>query len=106
MNLCHQTAHIEQWHCSGSYHGGSDAHMFPGFHTPALRKLFFPKPQLFFSHASAEVRGENTQGRKFASTKDQTRNHPVTSPTCSSLSLQGGAQWPTCYQTVLGFNKH
>ena len=39
----------------------SDAHVFPGFLTPVLTQLFFPKP--LFSHASAEVRGENTLKR-------------------------------------------
>ena len=27
-----------------SYHGGGDAHVFPGFFTPVLTQLFFPKP--------------------------------------------------------------
>ena len=40
-----------------------DAHVFPGFLTPVLTQLFFPKPQTF-SHASAEVRGENTPESK------------------------------------------
>ena len=38
----------------------SDAHVFPCFLTPVLTQLFFPKPRLLFSHASAEVWGENT----------------------------------------------
>ena len=33
--------------------------VFPGFVTPVLTQFFFPKPLLLFSHASAEVRGEN-----------------------------------------------
>ena len=55
-----------------------DAYVFPGFLTPVLTQLFFPKPpttfltcfcrgERRFSHASAEVRGENTPERKVAS---------------------------------------
>ena len=62
-----------------------DAHVFPGCLTSALT-LFFPKPQLLFSHASAEVRGENTSGRKFALNGDQTHNHQVMSPTRPPMS--------------------
>ena len=77
-----------------------DAHVFPGFLTPVLTQLFFPKPPttfltyfngLLFSHASAEVRGENKPERKFASTGDQTHNHQVMSPTRSPLGHLGGA---------------
>ena len=46
--------------------------------------------KLLFSHASAEVRGENTPGRKFASSGYRTHNHQVMSPTYSSLSHSGG----------------
>ena len=60
-----------------------DAYVFPGFLTPLPTQLFFPKPQLLFSHASAEVRGENTPERKVASTGDQTYNHQVMSLTHS-----------------------
>ena len=34
-----------------------DAYVFPGFLTPVLAQLFFPKPPTTFSHVSAEVRG-------------------------------------------------
>ena len=51
----------------------------------------FQNHRLLFSHASAEVRGENTRERKYASTWDQTRNHQVKSPTRSPLSHPGGA---------------
>ena len=44
-----------------------------------------------FSHASAEVRGENTPERKFAPTGYRTHNHQVMSPTRSPLSHPGGA---------------
>ena len=36
-----------------------DAYVFPGFLTPVLTQLSFRSQQLLFSHASAEVRGEN-----------------------------------------------
>ena len=41
-----------------------DAHAFPSFLTPILTQLFFKSHRLVFSHASAEVRGENTPGRE------------------------------------------
>ena len=68
-----------------------DAHVFPGFLTPVLTQLSFQSHRLLFSHASAEVRGENTPERKVASTGDRTHNHQVTSPTCSPLSHLGRA---------------
>ena len=52
-----------------------DAHVFTGFLTPVLTQLSFQSHQLLFSHTSAEVRGENTPERKFASTGSQTPNH-------------------------------
>ena len=63
-----------------------DAHVFPGFVTPVLTQLSFQSHRLLFPHASAEVRGENTQERKFASTGDRTHNHQVMSPIRSPLS--------------------
>ena len=48
-----------------------DAYVFPGFLTPVLTLLFFQSHRLLFSHASAEVRGENTPERKVASTWDR-----------------------------------
>ena len=65
-----------------------DAYVFPGFLTPVLTLLFFQSHRLLFSHASAEVRGENTPERKVASTWDRTHNHQVMSPT---LSHPGGS---------------
>ena len=41
-----------------------DAYVFPGFLTPVLTQIFFQKPRLLFSHASAEPRGENTPEKK------------------------------------------
>ena len=69
----------------------SDTNVFPGFLSPVLTQLFFPKPRLLFSHASAEVRGKNMPERKFASTGDRTHNHQIMSPTRSPLSHPGGA---------------
>ena len=45
-----------------------DVHVFPGFITPVLTQHSFQSHRLLFSHASAEVRGQNMQERKFAST--------------------------------------
>ena len=67
-----------------------DAYVFPGFLTPVLTLLFFQSHRLLFSHASAEVRGENMPERKVASTWDRTHNHQVMSPTRSPLSHPGG----------------
>ena len=43
-----------------------DAHVFAGFLTPVLTQISFHSHQILFSHASSEVRGENTPERKFA----------------------------------------
>ena len=56
-----------------------DAYVFPGFLTPVLKQLSFQSHRLLFSHASAEVRGENMLERKVASTGSQTHNHQVMS---------------------------
>ena len=63
-----------------------DTHVFPGFLTPVLTQLSFQNHRLLFSHASAEVRGENTPERNFASTESRTQP-PFLSPTWSRLSL-------------------
>ena len=63
-----------------------DAYVFPGFLTPVLTQLFFPKPPTTF------LRGENTLERKVASTGDRTHNHQVMSLTRSPLSHPGGAK--------------
>ena len=70
-----------------------DAHVFPGFLTPVLTQLSFQRHQLLFSHASAEVRRENTPETKFALTGDRTHNHQVMSPTRSPLSHPVGASF-------------
>ena len=70
----------------------ADAYMFPGFLTPVLIQISFQSHQLLFSHASAELRGENTPERNFASTESRTQNHQVMSLTHSLLSHLGRAQ--------------
>ena len=52
----------------------SDAHVFPRYLTPVLRQLSFQSFRLLFSHASAEVRGQNTAERNFFSTGSQITN--------------------------------
>ena len=51
----------------------------------------FQSHRLLFSHASAEVRGEDLPERKVASTGDRTHNHQVMNPTPSPLSHPGWA---------------
>ena len=58
-----------------------DAHVFPGFLTPVLTPISFQSHRLLFSHASAEVRGENMPERNFPSTGSRTHIHQVMSPT-------------------------
>ena len=53
--------------------------------------FYFQSYRLLFSHASAEVRGENTPERKVTLTGDRTHNHQVMSSTRSLLSHPGGA---------------
>ena len=68
-----------------------DAHVSPGFLIPVLTQFFFSQShQLLFSQTLAEVRGENTPERKFASSGYRTQNHKVMSPTRSPLSHPGG----------------
>ena len=63
---------------------------FLAFFTPVLTQLTFKSHRLLFSHALAEVRGEDRPERKFASTGSQTHNHLVKSPTRTPLSHPGG----------------
>ena len=49
--------------------------IFPGFCIPALTQITFQSYRLLFSHASAEVGGENTPERNVAATGSRTRNH-------------------------------
>ena len=57
----------------------SDAHVFPGFLTPVLTRLSFKSHQLLFSHASAEVRGENTPFQRIENIVGKEENMLVTS---------------------------
>ena len=66
-----------------------DTHVFPSFLTSELTQISLQSHRLLFSHASAEMRGENTSERNFASTGSRTHNHKVMSPTRSPLSHQG-----------------
>ena len=67
-----------------------DAHVFPGFLTPVLTQISLQSHRQLFSHASAEVRGENMPVRNFTSTRSRTHNHQVMSLTTSPLSHPGG----------------
>ena len=67
-----------------------DAHVIPGFLTPVLTQLSFQSHRLLISYAAAEVRGEKTPERKFASTRPRTHNHQVMSPTRSLLDNRPG----------------
>ena len=60
-----------------------DTYVFPGFLSPVLTQLSFKNHQLLFSHASAEVRGENMRERKSASTGYRIHNHQIMSSTHS-----------------------
>ena len=70
---------------------------FPEIFSPVIRTMLFPvltrisfqSHSLLFSHVSAELRGENTPERNFASTGSRTHNHQVMSPTRSPLSHTG-----------------
>ena len=64
-------------------------HVFPSFLTPVLTLVSFQSHRLLFSHASAEVRSENTPERKIALTGDRTHNHQVMSKTRSPMKHPG-----------------
>ena len=66
---------------------------FLAFSHQSLLIFSFQGHRLLFSHAPAEVRGENTPKRKFSSTGDRTHNHQVihVSLTRSPLSHPAGA---------------
>ena len=66
-----------------------DAHVFHGFPTPVLTQLSFKSHRLLFSHASTEVRGENTPERKSDLMGYRTHNYQVMSPTHLQLSHPG-----------------
>ena len=56
------------------------------------KHISFQSHQLLFSHASAEVRGENTPERNFVSTGSKTHNHQVTEPPGWGLFSKGKLQ--------------
>ena len=68
-----------------------DAHVFPGFLTPVLTQIFFPKPPTTF--LTCFCRGERRKyvGKKDRLNRGQNNNHKVMSPTRSSLSHPGWA---------------
>ena len=68
-----------------------DVHVFRDFLTPVPTQLSFQSHRLLFSHASGEVRAENTPERKFVLNGYRTHNHQVMSPTRSPISHLGGA---------------
>ena len=81
----------------------SVTHMcFLAFSHQYLHNFSFQSHRLLFSHASAEVRGENRPERRVASTGDRTHNHQVMSQTRSPLSHPGGAL--THYDTLTTFD--
>ena len=65
---------------------------FPGFPTPELTQLSSQSHQLLFSHASAEVRGEDTPERELATNGYQTHNHQVMSLAHSQLFYTGKSE--------------
>ena len=69
-----------------------EAHVLPGFLKPVLTQLSFQSHRLLFSHASAELRGENAPERKFASTGYRTHNIQVMSLRHSPLSHPDGSE--------------
>ena len=70
----------------------SVTHVFPGFLTPGVTQLFFPKPPTTF--LTCFYRGERQNKRKEkSSTGNQTKNLQVMSPTRSPLSHPGRANF-------------
>ena len=68
-----------------------DAYVFPGFLTPVLTQLFFPKPPTTFPTGFCRGERRKYAGKKVASAGDRTHSHQVMSPTRSPLSHPGGA---------------
>ena len=69
----------------------SCSYVFPGFLTPVLTHLSYPKAPTTFPTYFCIGRGENKPERKVVPTGDLTRNHQDMSPTRSPLSHPGGA---------------
>ena len=85
-----------------------DAHVFPGFLRPVLIQLSLQSHRLLFSHASAEVRGENTPERKFALTGNRTRIHQVMSDMLTTEPPRRGVvNWNEVFLRFrLGLGRH
>ena len=68
-----------------------DADVFPGFLTPVLAQLFFPKPPTTF--LTCFCRGEKRKyaGKKSHLNKGSNSQQPGHEPTRSPLSHRGGA---------------
>ena len=60
--------------------------MFPGFLTPVLTQLFFPKPPTTFLTCFCRDDRRKYAGKKSRLNRDRTHNHQVMSPTRSPLS--------------------
>ena len=82
---------------------GDAKYAFPCFLTPVLTQLFFPKPRLLFSHASAEMRGKISPESNVASTGDHTQNHQVMSLTLSTEPTARGLTPHDPFSTLLRF---
>ena len=67
-----------------------DARLFPGFLTPVLTQLFFPKPPTTFLTCFSRGERRKYAGKKFRLNRVSTHNHQVISPTRSPLSQPGG----------------
>ena len=68
-----------------------DAYVFPGFLTPVVTQLFFPKPPTtFLTCFCRDERRKYAGTKKVASTGDRIHNHQVMSQTRSPLSHPDG----------------
>ena len=70
----------------------SVTHAFPGFLTPVLTQLFFPKPPITFLTCFCRVARRIYAGKKSRLNRGSNSHHQVTSPTCSPMSHPGGAK--------------
>ena len=64
-----------------SYHGSWWRTCVSWLSHTSTNTIFFQSHRLLFSHASAEVKGENMPEKNFASTRSRTHNHLVMSLT-------------------------
>ena len=61
-----------------------DTYVFPGFLSPVLTQLFFPKPPTTFPTCFGRGERRKQTGKKVAAPGDRTHNHQVMSPTRST----------------------